>query len=600
MTRETIARYQIQSEIGRGGMAAVYLAHDPNFRRNVAVKLVSSNFQENNVFRERFEREAQLIARIEHPAIVPVYDYGEQDHQPYLVMRYMPGGSLAGKIKDGVLTFRNATQIISQIAPALDAVHAQGIVHRDLKPGNILFDGFGNPAISDFGIAYFSAATTDLTGSAIIGTPSYMSPEQVRGEASVDGRSDIYALGVILFEMLAGRGPFQAATALSIALKHLTDPIPSIRSFRPDLPVEVELVLSKALAKDRELRYPRASELALELRALADTFQGSETPASSLARTPNNEGIATEVDLDEESGSAFPVPSVPNSEASQPVSEARPDRSRELFTGKAVRPGTIGGTSASETPAKTTIPSGRRRRILLIAGLGLILVIVCGSLGVFGTLAGLLLPGLFPPATQTVPPAPTSTQASTAQVVVPFADDFTNSQSGWPTRQNESGSISYQPDGYHILVTRTGDALWASTLRQDQDLSIHVDATPVTEGDLSYYGLVCRIQEDQSFYYFVVRSNGEYTIGKHQNDSFPSFFSDGWRRSDAIHPGTQTNQLRADCMGSTLRFYVNDVLLGEATDPNFVSGLNGLIVAALDPQGFEVVFNNFQITAPSQ
>ena len=115
---------------------------------------------------------------------------------------------MTNKIKEGTLTFREATQIISQIAPALDAVHAQDIVHRDLKPGNILFDGFGNPAISDFGIAHLTAVTTDLTGSAIIGTPSYMSPEQVRGDDNLDGRSDVYALGVILFEMLTGRGPF--------------------------------------------------------------------------------------------------------------------------------------------------------------------------------------------------------------------------------------------------------------------------------------------------------------------------------------------------------------------------------------------------------
>ncbi|MGZ9165868.1 MAG: serine/threonine-protein kinase, partial [Anaerolineales bacterium] len=301
MAGKTIARYEIQSEIGRGGMAAVYLAYDPNFRRNVAIKVVSVNFQENLMFRERFEREAHLIAKIEHPAIVPVYDFGEQDHQPYLVMRYMPGGSLAGKIKEGALTFRDAAQIISQLAPALDAVHSQGITHRDLKPGNILFDGYGNPAISDFGIAHFSAATSDLTGSAIIGTPSYMSPEQVRGDADLDGRSDVYALGVILFEMLTGRGPFHAGTPLSVALKHLSEPIPSIRSFRPDLPMEVERILNRALAKDRELRYPNASELALDLRAILNTFQDNSTPAPIPGRTPPAEEKSTEVDVVEES-----------------------------------------------------------------------------------------------------------------------------------------------------------------------------------------------------------------------------------------------------------------------------------------------------------
>ena len=130
---------------------------------------------------------------------MPVYDFGDQDDEPYLVMRYTPGGALTAKIKQGDLSVSYASQLLSQVAPGLDAVHAQGIVHRVLKPANILFDGFDNPAISDFGIAHFSQATTDLTGTAIIGTPSYMSPEQVRSDADLDGRSDIYALGVILF-----------------------------------------------------------------------------------------------------------------------------------------------------------------------------------------------------------------------------------------------------------------------------------------------------------------------------------------------------------------------------------------------------------------
>lgn len=599
MAGKTIARYQIQSELGRGGMATVYLAYDPSFQRNVAIKVVSVNLQENLIFRDRFEREARLIAKIEHPAIVPVYDFGEQDNQLYLVMRYMPGGVLTNRIKEGVLTFREATRIISQIAPALDAVHAQAIVHRDLKPGNILFDGFGNAAISDFGIAHLSAATMDLTGSAIIGTPSYMSPEQVQGVADLDGRSDTYALGVILFEMLAGRGPFQAATALSIALKHLTDPIPSIRSFRPDLPVDVEFVLSKALAKDRELRYPRASELALELRAIADTFQGSETPASSLARTPNNnEGIATEVDVDEESRPAFHSSNAPGLEEPQAVTTSNSDRSQNLYTGKAVSPGSIGGSSRPETRIK---PSSRRKlNFAMIAGLGLLLVIVCGSLGLLGTWAGLGLSGLFGRPSPTPTPTPTATQASTIPDFVPFSDDFSNPLGGWPTIQDAQRAYSYQAEGYHIFASQLNAKPWAKTSRQDGDVSIYVDAKPVTESTLSYYGLLCRIQEDQSFYYFVVRSNGDYGIGKYKNDDFQLLFSEGWRRSDVIHQGMQTNRLRADCVENTLRFYVNNVLLGKVTDPDFISGFSGMMVAAEDSQGIEVRFDNFLITEPGQ
>ncbi|MEO7841800.1 MAG: serine/threonine-protein kinase [Anaerolineales bacterium] len=597
MTRDTIARYEIRSELGRGGMATVYLAYDPNFRRNIAIKVVSVNLQENPVFRERFEREARLIARIEHPAIVPVYDFGEQDNQPYLVMRYMPGGTLANQIKDGALTFRAATKIISQIAPALDAVHAQDVVHRDLKPGNILFDGFGNPAISDFGIAHLTAVTTDLTGSAIIGTPSYMSPEQVRGDENLDGRSDVYALGVMLFEMLTGRGPFHAATPLSVALKHLTDPIPSIRSFRPDLPVEVELIMNRAMAKDREIRYPNASELALELRAIPDLFPDSKTPSTSPIRIPYGEEISTEMDVVENSQ---PSSSAPQLEASPAISQSHTDHSQVYPTDKVLQSGSIDRSSGRSTSLKQ--PS--RRMILQIAAIGsvgLFLALLCSSVGLFGILTRLGLSGLFPAPNPTVVPTLTATDASNVQDIVLFSDDFSNPLSGWPTVQNAQGKYSYQADGYHISVEEINAVLWAKTSRQDDSVSIYVDAKPVIEGANGYYGLLCRIQQDeQNFYYFVIQGNGDYTIGKYKNAVFQSFFSDGWRQSDAINQGNQTNRLEADCAGNTLRLYVNNALLDEVTDTDFTSGFSGLLAASLDSQGFEVLFNNFQITEPTQ
>jgi serine/threonine-protein kinase len=567
-------------------MATVYLAYDPNFHRNVAIKVVSVNFQENPVFRDRFQREARLIAGIEHPAIVPVYDFGEQDNQRYLVMRYMPGGTLANKIKEGALTFREATQIILQIAPALDAVHAQGVVHRDLKPGNILFDSYGNAAISDFGIAHLSAATTDLTGSSIIGTPSYMSPEQVRGDGALDGRSDIYALGVILFEMLTGRGPFHAATPLSVALKHLSEPIPSIRLFRPDLPTQVEHVLNRALAKDREMRYSNASELALELRALLGTFQDSETPAPTPARILQSEEVSTEIDLEDDSQPAFDSISEPHSEAPQ-----------------------ISSREAIEHAYSPGIPARRPSRGLLqmaaIVGLGgLLLVILCSSIGVFGILARFGLPRLSPGQSPTAPPtamattSQSSTATSTVQGIVLFSDEFSNPNSGWPTIENAQGKYSYQTDGYHISVYEMNAVPWASMNRQDDNVSIYVDARPVTEGANGYYGLLCRISDDQNFYYFVIQNNGDYAIGKYKDGGFQPL--EGWTPSDAINPGSQTNQLKADCVGNILRFYVNDILLAEVTDTEFSSGFSGLVASALDSQGFEVVFDDFLITEPGQ
>jgi serine/threonine-protein kinase len=177
MALEKFGRYEIKSEVGRGGMATVYYAYDPNFEREVAIKVLPPEFLHDPQFRVRFEREAKMVALIEHPAIVPVYDFGEEEGQPYIVMRYMAGGSLSDKLKKGALPVSQVIQMLSVLAPALDAAHAKGIIHRDLKPGNILFDQYDNPYISDFGIARLTnGANATITGSALVGTPAYMSP----------------------------------------------------------------------------------------------------------------------------------------------------------------------------------------------------------------------------------------------------------------------------------------------------------------------------------------------------------------------------------------------------------------------------------------
>jgi serine/threonine-protein kinase len=165
-------RYEIKAELGRGGMATVYHAYDPRFEREVAIKVLPREMLHDVQFRTRFEREAKTIAMLEHPAIVPVYDFGEEDGQPYFVMRYMTGGSLSDRMKKGPMTVQDAAHILSHVAPALDEAHAKGIIHRDLKPGNILFDQFNEPYISDFGIAKLSESQSNVTGSAIVGTPA--------------------------------------------------------------------------------------------------------------------------------------------------------------------------------------------------------------------------------------------------------------------------------------------------------------------------------------------------------------------------------------------------------------------------------------------
>jgi len=259
MGEEKFSRYEIREELGRGGMATVYRAYDPLFEREVALKILNRDMLDDSQVRERFERETKIIAKLEHAAIVPVYDVGRDNNQLFFVMRYMSGGSLTERIQDRALSFSQMAHIIQRVAAALDYAHDRGVIHRDLKPGNILFDEYNNAYISDFGIAKLTQAATKLTNSGIIGTPTHMSPEQARGE-DVDGRSDIYSLGVILFEMLSGKTPYDATTPLGMAFKHATYPVPRILNVNPNLPAGVEAVIEKVMAKERDQRYNTGAE----------------------------------------------------------------------------------------------------------------------------------------------------------------------------------------------------------------------------------------------------------------------------------------------------------------------------------------------------
>lgn len=250
-------------------MSIVYRAHDARTNRTVALKALPREFLHDPTFRQRFEREAQTIAALEHPAIVPVYDFGEENDQPFLVMRYMAGGSLKDHLLEGPLPLEAASDILRRVGSALDYAHQQGIIHRDLKPGNILFDRFDEAYLADFGIVQLAEASSKLTKErALMGTPAYMSPEQAHGDSELDRRSDIYALGILLFEMLTGQLPYHADTPVRLMMKHVLDPVPSIREANPLLPGKVEGIIKRALAKNARARYPDAKSLVNDLDAV--------------------------------------------------------------------------------------------------------------------------------------------------------------------------------------------------------------------------------------------------------------------------------------------------------------------------------------------
>lgn len=273
MDEGKFSRYELREILGKGGMAEVYRAYDPYFDRDVALKILRREMLDDTRLKERFERETKIIAKLEIEAIVPVYDIGRNDKdQLFFVMRLMAGGTLSDRMQNGPIPPEEVSRIMQRIAPALDDAHKRGIIHRDLKPGNILFDENNNAYISDFGIAKSVAvpSTSTLTDGGVVGTPRYMSPEQARGDL-VDARSDIYSLGVIVFEMLIGKTRFDVVTPLGLAFRDENSPVPRVHDTDPTLPAGVQEVFDKVLARDREMRYATSVEFADALTAALST-----------------------------------------------------------------------------------------------------------------------------------------------------------------------------------------------------------------------------------------------------------------------------------------------------------------------------------------
>ena len=288
MVGQTIDRYHVVEKLGEGGMAAVYKAFDTRLERHVALKIILHGYQASGQFLKRFEREARALARLSHPNIVKVHDYGEHNGTPYLVMEYLPGGTLKEKLGTP-LDPAAAARLLVPLGRALGYAHSQKVVHRDVKPANVLITASGEPMLSDFGIARIMEAdeTQGLTGTGVgIGTPEYMAPEQGMGEA-VDHRADIYALGVMFYEMVTGRRPYQADTPMAVMLKKIREPLPNPRRFVPQLSQEVEGVILKALAKDPANRFQDMDSFAAALAALeTSTAARHVTPPQEVGVQP--------------------------------------------------------------------------------------------------------------------------------------------------------------------------------------------------------------------------------------------------------------------------------------------------------------------------
>ncbi|MEX0788403.1 MAG: serine/threonine-protein kinase [Anaerolineales bacterium] len=266
---ESLDRYRLAEQIGQGGMATVYRATDPRTGKECAVKVLSPTIGSDKRFVRRFRREAEVLARLKHPQIVPVLDYGQARGMVYLVMPFVAGETMHQKLVKRKFTETEVRRWIRQVADALQFAHDAGIIHRDIKPSNIMIDRDGNAFLTDFGLARLAEGSGTLTGSLLMGTPAYVSPEQGRGEL-VDARSDQYSFGVILFQLVTGQLPFDGDTPMATVMQHLQEPPPPPRTINPKLPPAAEKVILKSLAKDPSVRFASVGETVKAFEAALD------------------------------------------------------------------------------------------------------------------------------------------------------------------------------------------------------------------------------------------------------------------------------------------------------------------------------------------
>lgn len=279
-----LGQYAVTAPIGKGGMATVYQATQASMKRTVAVKVLPRTLTHEEKFLERFYREVEIVARLQHPHILPVYDFGEYDGLPYIVMAYMSGGTLADLINQGPMDPQETLRIVREMADALDYAHSKGVIHRDFKPTNVLLDEKHNTYLTDFGLAKMSESPSHLTGTGFLGTPNYMAPEQAE-PAPLTPAADVYALGVTIFQMLTGRVPYEAPTPLGLIMAHVSQPIPDIHRIRPELPEETQQVIDRSMAKTVASRFDTPGALA---DALTYALKAATKELNKVSLEPQN------------------------------------------------------------------------------------------------------------------------------------------------------------------------------------------------------------------------------------------------------------------------------------------------------------------------
>jgi serine/threonine protein kinase len=623
----TLGRYELRRRVAQGGMAEVYVAYDRRVRRQVAIKVL---YGRDESFIRRFEREALAVGALSHDHILPLYDFGEQSPWYYLVMPYVEGGTLRDYLqKRKRLTLEEAASFLDQIASALQYAHDHGVLHRDVKPSNILLRPDGYAYLADFGLAKAIMGAESLTSDGtIVGTPEYMAPEQSNGVN--DYRSDIYSLGVVLFQMLTGRVPFTAESPVAIFLRHIQTPPPSPRELNSEISPAVEEVILKALAKDPAERYQEAQELAaaywkalqqergrgqLQITQMAEqATNGADEDASTIVAQEDPARLAeqeTFIVPDEERAmirppatpQLFPLTDLPES---LDIEESPRQEVAEESTLLA----------ASATLRR--VPRGRPRlRYSVVASL-LLVVLLMSLLGVW-RLQLFTSHGPAPDTRTLTPQQLQATQTAVVQAHVQatqlarsraqatagvssslgagnllYAYSLKDPGGGWAS----SGSQCYfSAQGYHVQTLGPHEAAWCfSSQEHISDAIVKVQAR-LLRGD--FCGLVFRLDPTTpSFYVFEITSQGQYRFVRASGTNPQNWLTlIDWTHSNAIQTGYGSpNTLIALAHGSTFRFYINNQLVvTDFSDSAYSAGLIGLLVGGDSNNGSDAVFSNIWV-----
>jgi hypothetical protein len=599
-----LGSYRLLERVGQGGMGIVYRAQHLRLGSEAAVKVLPVNLAGEPEFLRRFEREAASAAALQHPNILAVWDYGEQDGTPYFVMPHIAGGTLKDQLARGPLPWQDVVKYLRQMADALDYAHERGIIHRDVKPANMLVDQRGQLYLADFGIARALEGSEGLTrAGAGIGTPEYMAPEQAQGRA--DARSDLYALGVTVYQMLAGRVPYSGNSTVEVLMKHLQHPLPlePLRSVQPSLPAGVEEVLRKALAKNPDERYQSGHALDEALtQALAG---GSPAVAAHQQTVPTPSAHAHEGAAAHEQ--AAPATPRPVGGAEPGVATPSPAPQSAATGREAAR--AAGDPVAAPSPAP---PQATRRlaRSPVLAGAligGSVLAVLCLVAGLFaltrlGGRSRLTAQGV---AASTARAAAAATRTETRQPAADYVADFNR----WFMGNASSGNARYSLDPatgeYRVALLRDDweTSTYTPEKRAFADFLLEVDAHRTGGPGNGGYGLVFRAQpqgsgdQTRAHYVFYLTTEGRYTLllvnADRSTRTLQSLAS-----SPAIKQGDAVNHLSVTCKGDQISLAVNGRPLGTYTAPVVGAGDLGVhVYAPPGANGVAAAFQNLRISA---